>query len=121
MTASESKPPVDLEQLAAQLGAIGSKLDGISSRLLDGDRLFRTLEYDLTTCLRGVQVLLLEKATKLQVVQSLSDVTAALDRLEYEHNERATLLAPDDIDTNPDNRAPVRDTRPSPAPDSEGD
>lgn len=114
---------MDLKTLEEKIDSLALKLDNVGSRLEDGDRLFRRLEScqrqlehafeaHQALTLRALQSLLLEKATKLQVVKSLAEVTEALERLEREHNERDTM--PPDEDTKPNHVVPVRDTDPAP-------
>jgi hypothetical protein len=87
------------------IGGLNTKLDDISERLTAGDRLFVTLQYNVTVCMRGLQVLLLERATKLQVVRSLHEVSEALLMLEAE----ALADADDESSpTIPNNAIPVR-------------
>jgi hypothetical protein len=73
-----------MERMLESIQGLDSKLDGINARLTAGDRLFDTLQSNVTVCILGLQVLLLERATKLQVVRSLHEVSEALLMLEAE-------------------------------------
>lgn len=96
----------DMTRVLARLTDIDGKLgclSNFSSRLEDGDRLFKEhtqalhqLQNNMGIVLLGVQRLLLQKATDLELVQSLSDVSGALDRLTRERDERIAALPDDD-------------------------
>jgi hypothetical protein len=107
-------PPDDLDHLSAddllraavrEMRLVRSELAGVHARLDSGRYRMLRLEQNMALCLRGVQVTLLERATKLQVVRSLHEVTEVLLRLEAE------ALADIDDDpppTIPNNAIPVR-------------
>ena len=76
--------------------------------LEDGDRLFKEhtvalhqLQNNMSIVLLGVQRLLLQKATDLELVESLADVSGALDRLTRERDARIAALPKDDEDLPP--------------------
>jgi uncharacterized coiled-coil DUF342 family protein len=83
-----------------ELRKVNEKFDRIHNRLEEGRVWMRQCEADLTVCVRAVQINLLEKATKMQVVKSLSEVSAVLERLEDADTEPPGPI-PDEVKTNP--------------------
>lgn len=110
-----------LDRVMAKLGelegAISNLADvaaGVAERLRDGDLLFKEHGYNLEVALRGVQVMLLKEATDRQIIESLADVTHALDRLSRRNAVPASDQAPpaEEVDTQPNNPIPSRDSDP---------
>jgi signal recognition particle GTPase len=87
-----------MERVLESIQGLDSKLDGISKRLKES-------EYHIDVCMRGLQVLLLERATKLQVVRSLHEVTEVLLRLEA---EALADMEDEPASTRPNNAIPQR-------------
>jgi len=96
-----------LREAVREMRLVRSELAGVHARLDSGRYRMLRLEQNMALCLRGVQVTLLEKATRLDVVKSLADVTEALERLEREQqSEHADTLPPEDEDTRPSHPVP---------------
>jgi len=75
-----------LDTVMTKLVALEEKLDvafgGFQARLKEGDELFRSIEANLSVCLRGLQALLVEKASRMRVEASLDEVNDAVRKLE---------------------------------------
>jgi signal recognition particle GTPase len=87
-----------MERVLESIQGLDNKLEGISKRL-------KASEENMDVCMRGLQVLLLERATKLQVVRSLHEVTEVLLRLEA---EALADMEDEPPPTVPNNAIPVR-------------
>lgn len=106
------------QEILGKLGALETTMNDIATaindRLREGDLLFKEHGYTLEVAMRAVQVLLLKEATDREIIESLADVTTALERLSRRNGVPESDLAPhaDDIDTQPNNPIPSRDSDP---------